>query len=68
MAVVVTNLGSCLKISYVIFAFCSAFFLGAIKGLIVGPIAGLTLIVGNVGVILCLFPAHVTWTIYAVAK
>ncbi|XP_024005580.1 uncharacterized membrane protein At3g27390 isoform X2 [Eutrema salsugineum] len=65
---VVTNLGSCLKISYVIFAFCSAFFLGALKGLIVGPVAGLTLIAGNVGVILGLFPAHVTWTIYAVAK
>lgn len=29
---VVNNLGSCLKISYVIFAFCSAFFLGALKG------------------------------------
>ncbi|KAL0698485.1 hypothetical protein Bca4012_054607 [Brassica carinata] len=65
---VVTNLRSCLKISYVIFAFCSAFFLGALKGLIVGPIAGLTLIAGNVGVILGLFPAHVTWTVYAVAK
>lgn len=37
-------------------------------GLIVGPIAGLILIAGNVGVILGLFPAHVTWTIYAVAK
>uniref|UniRef100_M4D286 Peptidase M24 domain-containing protein n=1 Tax=Brassica campestris TaxID=3711 RepID=M4D286_BRACM len=65
---VVNNLGSCLKISYVIFAFCSAFFLGALKGLIVGPIAGLTLIAGNVGVILGLFPAHVTWTVYTVAK
>ncbi|KAF2579974.1 hypothetical protein F2Q68_00006068 [Brassica cretica] len=65
---VVTNLGSCLKISYVIFAFCSAFFLGALKGLIVGPVAGLTLIAGNVGVILGLFPAHVTWTVYTVAK
>lgn len=32
MAVVVTNLGICLKISYVIFAFCAAFFLGALKG------------------------------------
>lgn len=37
-------------------------------GLIVGPVAGLTLIAGNVGVILGLFPAHVTWTVYAVAK
>lgn len=37
-------------------------------GLIVGPIAGLTLIAGNVGVILGLFPAHVTWTVYTVAK
>ncbi|CAN6986376.1 unnamed protein product [Brassica oleracea var. botrytis] len=38
------------------------------EGLIVGPVAGLTLIAGNVGVILGLFPAHVTWTVYAVAK
>lgn len=37
-------------------------------GLIVGPVAGLTLIAGNVGVILGLFPAHVTWTVYTVAK
>ncbi|CAN6825230.1 unnamed protein product [Brassica oleracea] len=38
------------------------------EGLIVGPVAGLTLIAGNVGVILGLFPAHVTWTVYTVAK
>ncbi|CAN8276466.1 unnamed protein product [Cochlearia groenlandica] len=65
---VFTNLKSCLNISHVILAFCSAFFLGALKGLIVGPIAGLTLITGNVIVILVLFPAHITWTIYAISK
>ncbi|RYR78855.1 hypothetical protein Ahy_A01g003715 isoform B [Arachis hypogaea] len=40
------------KASYVVFAFFSAFFFGAIKGLVVGPIAALILIIGNVGVIL----------------
>lgn len=39
-----------------------------IAGLLVGPIAGLILIIGNVGVILCLFPAHVFWTIYTLVK
>ncbi|KAJ8546150.1 hypothetical protein K7X08_018733 [Anisodus acutangulus] len=49
---------------YVVFAFCSALILGALNSVLVGPIAGLILIIGNVGVILCLFPAHVFWTIY----
>ncbi|KAF8406335.1 hypothetical protein HHK36_008422 [Tetracentron sinense] len=57
-----------LKILYVVFAFCSALFLGALKGLLVGPVAGLILIVGNVGVILGLFPAHVAWTVYTLIK
>ncbi|XP_010548414.1 PREDICTED: uncharacterized membrane protein At3g27390 [Tarenaya hassleriana] len=65
---VVSSIERWLRIAYVIFAFCSAFFLGALKGLLVGPIAGLILIAGNVGVILGLFPAHVAWTISAVAK
>lgn len=33
-----------------------------------GPVAGLILIIGNVGVILVLFPAHVAWTVYTVVK
>lgn len=37
-------------------------------GLLVGPIAALILIIGNVGVILCLFPAHVFWTVYTLVK
>ncbi|XP_010269252.1 PREDICTED: uncharacterized membrane protein At3g27390 [Nelumbo nucifera] len=57
-----------LKIIYVVLAFCSAFFLGALKGMVVGPIAGLVLIIGNVGVILGLFPAHVAWTVYTLIK
>lgn len=57
-----------LRIIYVIFAFCSALFLGALKGLLVGPIAFLVLTLGNVAVILGLFPAHVAWTVYTVAK
>lgn len=57
-----------LKNLYVIFAFCSALFLGALKALIVGPVAGLTLIAGNVGVILGLLPSHVAWTVYTVVK
>ncbi|OVA10451.1 hypothetical protein BVC80_8983g20 [Macleaya cordata] len=57
-----------LKIVYVIFAFCSALVLGALKGVLVGPIAALILIIGNVGVILGLFPAHVYWTIYTLIK
>ncbi|XP_022740961.1 uncharacterized membrane protein At3g27390 isoform X6 [Durio zibethinus] len=57
-----------LKIVYVVFAFCSALFLGALKGLLVGPVAGLILIIGNVGVILGLLPAHVAWTVYTIIR
>ncbi|XP_059623874.1 uncharacterized membrane protein At3g27390 [Cornus florida] len=57
-----------LKIIYVVFAFCSALCLGALKSLLVGPIACLILIIGNVGVILVLFPAHVAWTVYTIVK
>ncbi|ERM97137.1 hypothetical protein AMTR_s00126p00089850 [Amborella trichopoda] len=57
-----------LKGTYVAFAFCSALILGALKGIVVGPIACLILITGNVGVILGLFPAHVTWTVGAIIK
>lgn len=51
-----------------IFAFCAALFLGALKGLLVGPIACLILIIGNVGIILILFPVHVGWTFYTIIK
>ncbi|KMS95986.1 hypothetical protein BVRB_003450 [Beta vulgaris subsp. vulgaris] len=57
-----------LKIIYVVFAFCAALLLGALKALLVGPIAGLILIIGNVGVILGLFPLHVAWTFYTIIK
>ncbi|KAG1342234.1 putative membrane protein [Cocos nucifera] len=56
------------RIAYVVFAFCAALFLGALKALVVGPIAALLLILGNVGVILGLFPAHVAWTVYSLLK
>ncbi|KAI4386691.1 hypothetical protein MLD38_004602 [Melastoma candidum] len=56
------------EILYLAFAFCSALFLGALKGVLVGPIASLILILGNVGVILGMFPAHVGWTIYTIIK
>lgn len=36
--------------------------------LAVGPVAAALLILGNVGVILGLFPAHVAWTIYSIMK
>ncbi|KAL2333565.1 hypothetical protein Fmac_014778 [Flemingia macrophylla] len=57
-----------LKALYVVFVFLYAFFLGALKGIVVGPIACLILILGNVGVILGLFPAHVVWTVYTLLK
>ncbi|KAL2551994.1 hypothetical protein Fot_05613 [Forsythia ovata] len=57
-----------LKTLYVVFAFFSALCLGALKSLLVGPIAGLILILGNLGVILGLFPAHVAWTVYTLVK
>ncbi|KAL7603415.1 hypothetical protein Lser_V15G20176 [Lactuca serriola] len=57
-----------LKTLYVVFAFCSALFFGALKSVLVGPIAALILITGNVGVILALFPTHVAWTVYTLLK
>lgn len=68
MAFLPNSLEDWIKVSYVVFAFFSALFLGAIKGFIVGPIAALILIIGNVGVILGLFPAHVAWTVYTLLK
>lgn len=58
----------CLQVAYIVFAFCCALLIGALKGVLVGPIAGLLLIVGNVGVILLLFPYHVFWTVYSLLK
>ncbi|PQQ05904.1 putative membrane protein [Prunus yedoensis var. nudiflora] len=62
------SFSGCLKVFYVVFAFGSALCLGALKGLFVGPISALILILGNVGIILGLFPAHVAWTIYTLIK
>ncbi|XP_073150811.1 uncharacterized membrane protein At3g27390 [Henckelia pumila] len=56
------------KTVLVVFAFCAVLFFGALKSLIVGPIASLILILGNLGVILALFPAHVAWTVYTLLK
>ena len=39
-----------------------------VAGMLVGPIAGLIIIIGNVGVILALFPFHVAWTVYTLVK
>ncbi|RLM74313.1 putative membrane protein [Panicum miliaceum] len=36
--------------------------------MVVGPVAAALMILGNVGVILVLFPAHVWWTIYSLIK
>ncbi|XVF61148.1 hypothetical protein PTKIN_Ptkin08bG0106100 [Pterospermum kingtungense] len=60
--------GGWLNIVYVVLAFCSALFLGALKGLLVGPVAALILIIGNVGVILGLLPAHIAWTVYTIIR
>lgn len=103
-----------LRVAYVVFSFCAAFFLGGIKGtppllvlnwpchalilepcralgwevllrlrvclltflgssngcaaMVVGPVAAALMILGNVSVILVLFPAHVWWTIYSLIK
>lgn len=57
-----------LRVAYVVFSFCAAFFLGGIKAMVVGPVAAALMILGNVGVILVLFPAHVWWTIYSLIK
>lgn len=37
-------------------------------GLLVGPVAALILIIGNVGVILGLLPAHIAWTVYTIIR
>lgn len=60
--------GQCLRITYVLFVFCAALFVGALKGMVVGPLASLILITGNISIILGLFPAHVAWTVYSLVK
>lgn len=57
-----------LRITYVLFVFCAALLVGALKGMIVGPFASLMLITGNIAIILGLFPAHVAWTVYSLVK
>ena len=39
-----------------------------VTGLLVGPIASSVLILGNVAVILGMFPPHVSWTVYTLVK
>ncbi|XP_019194994.1 PREDICTED: uncharacterized membrane protein At3g27390-like isoform X3 [Ipomoea nil] len=56
------------KALYVVFAFCTALTFGALKSLLVGSIAGLIVILGNAGIVLGLFPAHVFWTAYTLVK
>jgi len=63
-----TSMQQSLRVAYVVFSFCAAFFLGGIKAMVVGPVAAALMILGNVGVILVLFPAHVWWTIYSLVK
>ncbi|XP_006652341.1 uncharacterized membrane protein At3g27390 isoform X2 [Oryza brachyantha] len=57
-----------LRVAYVVLSFCAAFFLGGIKAAVVGPVAAALMVLGNIGVILFLFPAHVWWTIYSLVK
>ncbi|MQM04414.1 hypothetical protein Taro_037211 [Colocasia esculenta] len=57
-----------LKVTSVVIAFCAALVLGFFKGLLVGPVAALLLILGNVGVLLGLFPAHVYWIVLTIIK
>ncbi|KAJ4829599.1 hypothetical protein Tsubulata_014263 [Turnera subulata] len=68
MAMMPNNLLGWLTTVYVVLAFCTALFLGALKALIVGPVAAAILIVGNVAVILGMFPSHVAWTVYTLVK
>ncbi|WOH10101.1 hypothetical protein DCAR_0729562 [Daucus carota subsp. sativus] len=57
-----------LRIIYVVFSFFAALCLGAVKSVLVGPVAAVILIFGNVGVILGLLPSHVYWTFYTLIK
>ncbi|ONK60796.1 uncharacterized protein A4U43_C08F22700 [Asparagus officinalis] len=57
-----------LRIAYVVFSFCCALFIGFFKAVTVGPVAGILLIVGNIGVMVGLFPFHVFWTVYSLLK
>ncbi|XP_047946292.1 uncharacterized membrane protein At3g27390 [Salvia hispanica] len=63
-----TTLQDWLQTLYVLLTFSAVLCFGALKSVLVGPIAGLLLILGNLGVILGLFPAHVAWTVYTLLK
>ncbi|XP_031493429.1 uncharacterized membrane protein At3g27390 isoform X2 [Nymphaea colorata] len=56
------------QIGYVVLAFFTALLLGALKGLLFGPVASFLFILGNAVVIIGLFPAHLVWTVNAVLK
>lgn len=64
----INSIQHCLKLAYVVFAFCSALLIGLFKAVLVGPIAGLILVVGNIGVVIGLFPFHVYCTVYSLIK
>ncbi|XP_078444090.1 putative membrane protein At3g27390 [Wolffia australiana] len=57
-----------LWVAYVVFAFCCALVLGFFKGLMIGPMAAIVIIAGNVGVLVGLFPAHVYWTVLTIIE
>ncbi|KAH0744767.1 hypothetical protein KY290_032760 [Solanum tuberosum] len=44
------------------------FLLGLLKGLVIGPIVTVLISVGNSAVVIGLWPAHLIWTYYCVAK
>ncbi|XP_057428510.1 uncharacterized membrane protein At3g27390 isoform X2 [Lotus japonicus] len=44
------------------------FILGIIKGALIGPVAFAIVVIGNSAVIIGLWPAHVVWTCYSVAR
>uniref|UniRef100_M1BGU4 Transmembrane protein n=1 Tax=Solanum tuberosum TaxID=4113 RepID=M1BGU4_SOLTU len=44
------------------------FLLGLLKGLVIGPVVTVLISVGNSAVVIGLWPAHLIWTYYCVAK
>ncbi|XP_027170230.1 uncharacterized membrane protein At3g27390 isoform X1 [Coffea eugenioides] len=44
------------------------FILGSVKGIIIGPIVVLIILIGNTSVVIGLWPAHFVWTYYCVGK
>ncbi|KMZ67734.1 unknownprotein [Zostera marina] len=59
---------SAVRVLCVILTFCVAFLIGAVKGVLVGAVAAPVQILGNIGILLGLFPAHLYWAIYTLFK